>query len=336
MKTFNRVVILTFIIGVVLVGVAFGSGFDFRNLSDYFIDDEAYGSAINYNSTTIINKLDVDVDMRHIVIEHSDMEFIEVIYYSKDDDTWTINEINGSLSIKQKENPSPSTWFSFKTASYDVRSVKILIPSDLLLDYNLKSDTGDIKISGLEEAKDMILNTDTGRIKVDHTKMDSLSIDNDTGSINLEYLEITNNLDVQLDTGTTNLEHITANFITVNAVTGKIDIKAINAETLDVQSNTGSISIDYTLIVGIMDIKADTGSISVSQSAAATYHIQSDTGSVNFSNTSIGNISCDLYTDTGSVSVNGDHQGSRYKTTRGSVQLNIDVDTGSISVTILD
>ncbi|BCR36640.1 DUF4097 family beta strand repeat-containing protein [Mariniplasma anaerobium] len=317
MKVFNRIIILIFVAGVVLIAVAFSQGLDLRNLGDFFIDDEAYGESISYVSSTSIDSLDINVDTRHIVIEQSTLDHIQITYYEKEDDQWTIDESNGEISIIQTNTTSRFSWFNFKIPSYNVLTVLIQIPSDLVLNYNLRSDTGEIKyIDGPSVANSMTLSVDTGKIKIEHIDLNTLTLQNDTGNIYLKDLNVLGDIHISMDTGS-------------------ISGDDINAAKLEATSDTGNITINDSSITNILKLEIDTGSIYIDQTNAATYNLSTDTGYVEFKNTSIPNMSCNLSTDTGSIRVNGDSQGSRYTSTQGDVVLNIEVDTGSITVNIL-
>lgn len=317
MKLFNRIILLVFVAGVVLIAVAFSQGLDLRNLGDFFIDDEAYGASETYVSTTVIHSLDIEVDTRHIVIEESSLEQIQVTYYLKDGDRVSIDESSGKLSLVQKSESSRFSFFNFKFGSYNVLTVLIQVPSDLILNYNLKSDTGEIKyIDGPSVANDMTLSVDTGNIKLEHIDIKTLTVQTDTGSMNLKNLDVTGDIHASLDTGSFNGDDIFA-------------------AKLEIYVDTGSITIDDSSITNAAVLETDTGSIYVDELDASSYNLSADTGSVDFNNSSISNMSCNLFTDTGSVKFNGDNQGSRYISTKGNIMLIIDVDTGSIVVNIL-
>jgi putative adhesin len=317
MKVFNRIILLVFIAGVALIAVAFSQGLDLSNLGDFFIDDEAYGDSETYVALTTIDTLDIEVDTRHIVIEESTLNHIQITYYLKDGDRISIEEKDGELKLVQKSEATRFSFFNFKFGSYNVLTVHIQVPSDLILNYNLKSDTGEIKyIDGPSVANDLTLSADTGNIKLEHIDINTLTLQTDTGSMNLKDLDVTGDIDASLDTGS---------FFGDDIFAAKLDIYV----------NTGSINIDDFNIVNAAVLETDTGSIYVDELDASSYNLSADTGSVNFENSSIANMSCNLFTDTGSVKVNGDNQGSRYTSTQGSVMLIIDVDTGSIIVNIL-
>lgn len=318
MKIFNRIIILIFIMGVILIGVAFSQGLELRNLGDFFIDDEAYGEKLEYVATTILDEIDINVDTRHIIVKESTTDEMTITYYAKEKDIVTINELNGKLSLVQKSQNEAFSWFSFKFGSYEVMSITIFVPSDMIINYTLSSDTGDIKyIEGPSQAHNLMINADTGSIKLEDIEMDALTIDNDTGSISLKSLNVSGNVKVSVDTGSIHTDYTEAN-------------------ALEIYTNTGSITITDSDIVGLMELETDTGSIYVAQSDAANYDFKIDTGSVEFANTTLPNISLDLQTDTGSIRVNGDSKGRDYQSTNGPINLNIEVDTGSIKVNILD
>ncbi|MFH0767213.1 MAG: DUF4097 family beta strand repeat-containing protein, partial [Bacillota bacterium] len=212
MKFLIKLVLLIFIIGLILSVVAFFGGVNLENIGTYFVDDEAYGDPIEYVSTTEIDSLDVQLDTRNIVISIAIGDEIIVTYHAHEKDTWSVNEVNGTLNIVQTTKPTFFSWFNFKIASEEVLTVYIEIPADLFLDYSLDSDVGNISyIDGPQNIDDLSIDTDTGKVEIENATMNSLTVQMSTGSIILSNLTILGDLDANTSTGNVVLDTIVAN-----------------------------------------------------------------------------------------------------------------------------
>ena len=337
MKTLIRIVLVIFIIGILLTMVAFVSGVNLDGITDYISDDGNYGDEINIESTTTIDTLDIDLETRNIEVTTTAEDHITITYHEHDRDTWTTSESNGKLTLKQAITPVFFNWFNFKIASYDVKTVFIEIPSTWVVDYTLKSSTGNIKyIEGPMTATDIFIDSDTGDVQLKHVTMNSLDINLDTGRASLENLIITGDLNVESDTGDLNLTNITAEEVILDTETGDIIIDDLTSSSLHAETSTGNITLNNSESTGAINISSNTGDVSISESTGTGYDLSSDTGDIRFTMSDSMDLKYDLSTTTSKITVNGDDQGTRHSTSSGSILLKAKSTTGKIIINVQD
>ena len=259
MKTLVRLVILLFIIGAILIAVAVSGGVNLEGITNYISDDESYGSEIVYLSTTTIDTLNMDLDTRNIEISVTTEDHIIVSYYEHEKDTWTISELNGILNIKQTVKATFFNWFNFKIPTYEVSTVYIEVPSDLILEYSLISSTGDIKyIEGPVKATDVFIDSATGNLNLQNLDMDSLVIRMDTGNISLDDLTILGGLDAESDTGNIIISDVNSEDTLLETETGKITLTNLVSSSLNADTATDNISLTDSLISGQVILSSNT------------------------------------------------------------------------------
>lgn len=312
MKVLKGLLVLIFFIGFGLLVAAFTMGLDIDAVTNYFVEDDAYGDEIVYDSTETIDTLVVNVDTRHLMIEKHTGDHIRIRYHAHEEkDTWTVTEENGTLTIEQDERMQ---WFNLwtKYATRSIKTVYISIPEVLVLTYDIDTETGDVNIEDLG--------------------LNSLDISLATGNISLVNLNIDHDLIVESSTGNITLSAVTADVVTLKTNTGKIMIDDLDAASLDVDSDTGRIIVETTTIQGEITIESSTGSIAIESTVADGFDISSSTGDVTITVTSLSDYRYDLKTDVGVVKVGGINQGTTHVTATGLIFMKVRVSTGSITI----
>lgn len=337
MKFLIKLVILIFFVGLILTAVAFFGGVNLGNLSEYFIDDEDYGDPIVYVVSETIDTLDVDLDNRNIVVTTTTGDDIIVTYHEHEKDTWSLTETSGTFTITQTTKPIFFNWFNFKRASYEVITVYLEIPEDMILDYSLKSGVGDlVYIEGPEVIHDFYVNLNTGELRLENASINDLMISLNTGAMTLSDLIIANDIDAKTDTGSIELTNITADEILLDTDTGRIELNNLSANQVDAQSDTGRIELNDSIILGSVDLSTSTGNVTVSDTVATGYDLSSSTGSIRFTSETAMDLRYDLDTSVGNITINGDDQGTRHSTSSGTILLKAKVSTGNITVSVQD
>lgn len=335
MKLLSKLITLIFVVGLILLIIAFASGVNFTNLSTYFNDDESYSDPIIYETTTAIDTIQTDLSTRNVIIKTTTDDHITVTYRMHDDDTWIVNEEAGVLHIEQTQKPIIFHWFNFKFASYEILTVTIDIPESWVLSYDLNSGTGDVIYNeGPLHALDVSVNSGTGKAEFDQVSMTVLNIHLETGVANLSNLDITGNLDVKSSTGTLTLNHVDAADISLDTETGRVICDYVTGSVLQAETSTGRVQVSYTNIVGAMDISTSTGSIALTNTLASSFDLSSNTGKVTFASSVPMDLRYDLSTSTGDVTVNNNDQGNKHQTSTGSILLKVRVSTGDIEVSV--
>jgi hypothetical protein len=334
MKLFKGLLVLMFVAGFGLFVAAITMGLNFEAIENYLNDDEAYGSQIIYDTTETIDQLDIEVDTRHIVFEKHTGSQIRIRYHEHvEKDTWTVLEEDGSLVIKQDER---NLWFPIwpKMTSRSIRTLYIALPSDLSLDINIETGTGDviIEMDQVEHHGNIQIKSGTGNVKLEKIDFELLDIQLNTGNISLVNVNIDQNLMAESNTGNINLLSVTAVAVELDSNTGKIKIDGLNANSLIIQCDTGDIQIKNTIIVLNVEVDSSTGNVDISQTSASSFDIDTSTGEVTISVDLISNYRYDLKTDVGTVKVGGVNQGTTHITSTGTVLIKVRVSTGTITI----
>lgn len=319
MKIFKVLVVSILIIGIIAVvgGFALGANmagvFDGLNQSDDYVEQET----IYFDEN--ISYIDIDVKTRNIIISSSDVEEISIDHYRKEDDTWVIEIVDGTLNISQDEPNHIFGWFNFGFFVGDYRDVEIIIPEEYTFDIDVKTNTGTIDVSGFDEEHqlgDVILSSDTGTINLNDIDASTIDLESDTGAVKVKNIK-TSSLKMDTDTGRVVIDEVVATTsIMASTSTGSADISNVETPLIDISVNTGSIDVENV--------------------EANQIDLESNTGSIDIKGVNMTNRTTTLKTDTGSVKVNGQDQGKTYQANyanANSFYLNAETDTGSIKIT---
>lgn len=337
MKFLVKLVLLIFFVGLILTAVAFFGGVNLANISDYFVDDEDYGDPIEFVMSEPIDTLNVELSDRNIVVTTTTGDDIIVTYHKHEKDTWSLSETGGTFTITQTTKPIFFNWFHFRAASYEVITVYIEIPADLVLDYSLDSDVGDIVyIEGPENANDFYANSNTGEVRIENASLSQLIVRMNTGTITLSDLVIVGDIDAKTDTGTIDLTNISADELLLDTDTGRVELNNVSANQVDAQSDTGRIEMSDSTILGLVNLSTSTGNVTITDSVATGFDLSSSTGSVRFTSATHLDLRYDLDTSVGNILVNGDDQGTKHSTSTGTILLKARVSTGNITVSVQD
>lgn len=337
MKFLIKLVLLIFFVGLILTAVAFFGGVNLGNIGDYFVDDEDYGDPIEFVMSEPIDTLDIDLENRNIVVTQTTGDDIIVTYHKHEKDTWSLSETGGIFTITQTTKPVFFNWFQFKTASYEVMTVYVEIPADLVLDYALDSNVGDIiYIEGPDTISDFNANSNTGEVRIENAEMDQLIVRMNTGSITLSDLVVHGDIDATTDTGSIELENVSADELLFDTDTGRVEMNNVSANQLDAQSDTGRIEMNDSTILGLVVLSTSTGNVTITDSVATGFDLSSSTGSIRFTSATHLDLRYDLDTSVGNILVNGDDQGTKHSTSTGTILLKARVSTGNITVSVQD
>jgi len=335
MKGLKILLVLIFVIGFGLVAAAFTMGLDFDKITDFINDDEAYGEEIIYDTTEVLDTINIKVDTRHVTFETHAGSNIRVRYHAHEDkDTWTITEAEGTLSIEQDEKPY---WLIVwpKLTTRTLKTLYVSLPESASFDFNIETGTGDIsfEMDQINTHGDLVVVSGTGNLNIKNLDLNQLSISLSTGSVSLVNLNIIHDLVADTNTGDINLTTVTAASVELDSNTGEIDIEELSADSLFASCDTGRIAIESSIILGEIILDSSTGSIEINSTTADGFDINSSTGDVSISVASLELYRLDLKTDVGVVRVDGINQGTTHITTTGSILIKVRVSTGAISIT---
>ena len=175
---------LVLLIGLILCGISFCiSGLDlFQNPEIYEIINEA---AIKDAKEIYVNALN-----SRVIIEPSQDDSVNISYTKTDMQNYSLENVDGKISLDHTS--VPEGWHTFLNVGlwnldFGKRTVKISVPHNSDIDFNIRTTNGDIKISDIIDSNPqgivkvsvangdiVVRNVSVGKIDVSSTNGDSL------------------------------------------------------------------------------------------------------------------------------------------------------------------
>ncbi len=276
MKTSTKatliIAIAALILGIVLAGVGISvMGSDFNDLVIKAYTPVTYG--VSEDFTNILIYTDVH-DISFVLSEDADCK---VVCDERERVSHVVTVQNGTLTVKTVNN---KMWFDYIGIFSGKTTITVYLPKTEYDTVILNTDTGDIKIT-----KEFSFNT--------------AKIETDTGDV-LWYAGVVNDISVESDTGDLNIKDISPASVQAETDTGEITLTTLSAtEGISVSSDTGDVLLTDCTIKGILDVKTSTGDVSLANTISGILNIKTTTGDVTFNNADAENLS--VKTDTGDV-----------------------------------
>lgn len=346
MKVLLRIFVFLLIVGVILIGVGIAGGMDTSRISSTFNQNEAYGEPIHYTESEQIDKLVIDVAVKHVDVSYTESDSLKLTYYSHTDDIWEVKRDLDVLTISQTQKVKFVIFgFNFGFVDRELLTLKVEIPQHWVLDYDLTTNTGDIKMIGkfLDPifmsrllAKTISIESDTGDVEVTYLSTPSLELKTDTGDIAILNMLVIENIKATNSTGVIHFEDSYAQEVDIFGSTGRIEIENLHVLSLNIDSDTGQVIIKDTEVDSLIRVRLSTGRIGLFDVSAATYDLKTNTGDVEVELISLLDTRFDLSTNTGKIMVDGINQGDRHVTTTGSISINAETETGNIYILVRD
>ncbi len=296
MKIFKGLLLGIILLGMILIIVGFVSGGSISALTGLFTNTEDYVLQDTITYTEEITDLVIDVETKSIVINSVTGSDITIDHYEKEEETWAFSLTDGTLKITQQDPRGIRFWFNFSISPKEERTIVINIPENYEFGADIKSNTGDTKISGFDLIKNLLIDSNTGDISVADIKSTTMNLNTDTGSIDVKNVDATGG-------------------VSIDSSTGGVDVENINCLSLDINVNTGDIEV-----INVESNKID---------------LDSDTGDVTVSGIDLDERSIYLKTDTGRVKFKGQSQGDEFNLTLddAGIYLKASTNTGNVEVT---
>ncbi len=148
---------------------------------------------------------------------------------------------------------------------------------------------------------------------------DDLTIKISTGDTKIPSNFSFNNLNYKASTGDLILESNITEYAKVESSTGNNVVKGISPKKMDLEADTGNISLENVHVTNALNIKVDTGKVNLLEVTAENLNVKSDTGKVTLTNTVI-EKHIEIITSTGDVRLNDSDAETLYiKTSTGDV-----------------
>lgn len=336
MKKLTRILAILIIVGLTMSVVAFFMGMDTNNLKAFFSDENSYSEKLTHQTDKTFSKLILDVDVRDVTFfESTDHTFSMTYYVHETKDVWTFDDsVEGTYKISQKENFRFSTIFNMKITPQYLRKVEIFLPSDWMMDIDIKTATGSVRMQyeDLVMFNDIKFVSNTGSIYLARIDSELMSLETDTGSIMLEDVIIDSDIDFQTNTGYITLLNVATHNLNLVSDTGRINLTRVFGKKLVAKVDTGRITIVNSEFLHSLSAESSTGDVIISLTDAASYTIKSSTGDVRVTLSDLSFLQYDLKTSVGKIYIDGDNQGNRHSTTTGTLLIKITVNTGNIHI----
>lgn len=150
---------------------------------------------------------------------------------------------------------------------------------------------------------DLDINSDVGNVLIEYGDlfMSTVTIGSATGNVNVSDLNL-DLLDIDLNTGNVSLDRVNiANDLNINTDTGRLSVDTVTALDVILDSNTGTVIVDE-LTGTALTVTSDTGTIEIKNSEITNQvNLDTETGAVKVYHTTASGY--DLSSSTGTVSV---------------------------------
>lgn len=198
------------------------------------------------------------------------------------------------------------------------RKITVYLAETEMKALSVRTDTGDVFVSGELSLENATIKTDTGEISFASSVAERLSIEVSTGDVSV-LSKTLGSLDVTATTGDISLSGVSSDAITLNTTTGEIEAHSVSCRTFSAKSSTGEHEYERLLVGETLTLEASTGDISLNGCDAAEVHIVTDTGDVEgrfltakvfYTSTDTGRVRvpkatsgglCEITTDTGDI-----------------------------------
>ena len=231
------------IVGGLCVLLSFAIGaFNFGKIFNPFID----GSGEYTRQIKTIDNMDIELlklitSNENVEIVPTRGEQIVIIYYDSDYHKYNVSEKNNSIYM-EKERIKGRGWRFFQINMF-APSVKIEVPEQIILAYDIKTSNSSIAMSNLT-LNTSSFTTSNGKIDFKNIVSSSnISLKSSNGRINLDKIEA-DKLSIVTSNGAMNIERIEARIVDVKTSNGSIDIDRAKAMELILRTSNGRITLD--------------------------------------------------------------------------------------------
>lgn len=308
------------IIASALVVVGFGVFITVLVINDFDIsklNSNRYETNTYYISEDFSN-IKIDVEVSNVSFIKTEEEQVKIVCNESERNKYNIAVEDDALVIKASWHSGWQqffTFFSFKKemlevylpkATYNRLEVKndvghVLIPKEFTFtNLQVTSSTGNTELYA--SANEIVMEMDTGNIKLDSINADNINLKTSTGRHTLTNVTATNNITLRSDTGTIDLTKIRAVNLTAKAETGRLKLNdVIVSNKLNLTTSTGSVILTDSDAEEIY-IETSTGTVKGTLLSPKIFHATSELGRVKVPKTTTGG-KCEIETETGSITI---------------------------------
>lgn len=143
---------------------------------------------VTKTAETDISKISLSADAGNIKVISSDTDEVTLTYSEDDTTRYTVVEENGMLSVSpEKISRSKAEWYDYYfSIDFHSNDITLSIPSDFFAETEIRTDLGNVDISGLNGV--LTAESDYGNIKITGGEFSKLELNVDCG--NIEFKDI--------------------------------------------------------------------------------------------------------------------------------------------------
>jgi hypothetical protein len=254
-------------LGGALFTFGFGlAGWDVKALQNTQVTEKTYTEA----TAGALNRIALDFDTTDVKVVFSEETDKVTITYPQlqtrkgaNLSEIKITETEDSISFCEKT----TKWWRVSLFGTPNATATVTLPIGKKYSLSLKTDTGDVLLSGNGEFTDVCVATDTGDVKFSGTfAASTLEVETDTGDIAAADFTA-DSLKIETDTGDVRIsKSLTAATVLISTDTGKVLLGNLSGTSLSANTNTGDIKslsgcvLDFTTV----ELITDTGDVKVS------------------------------------------------------------------------
>lgn len=327
-------------IGFLCGGRVFGLAFDRNGIYVNGNQNSETGEGAKYIEETkeleAFQNLRLDISFADVEIRESDHYGIE---YCMQEERIVLTEMQGDTMVMSQKHPGASlTFFSLGNAGLTNHKREYLI----------------VNVPKGQEYGNIEIDIDSGDLELNDIKAEEMKLKNSFGSITANSLTA-DTMDISMDSGDTNIEQIEAGSLVMDNSFGSLKLNQANVGSGKIEFDSGDIEFD-TMNVGTLTLKNSFGSIDGKQLAVGNLVLNMDSGDCEIADLTVGHAevdnsfgsmelglregveaySADVDVEFGSVEVNGEDMGSKYKNKKTDSEHELIVDSDSGDVTIYD
>jgi DUF4097 and DUF4098 domain-containing protein YvlB len=334
MKIITKSLIIIFCIGLVMTIVSVYNGLSYSAINEFLNDDDTFSERIYYQEGSVIHTIVLDIIDRSVFVAQGTDEFVTFNYYSQEDDTWTVTEVNGVLTIKQTKSRNILGWINYKVYTKTLKNMYITLPINRDMNLDLSNHVGDISIYNNDNYFEYIkVDQSTGNFGLRDVNVNELDLSLGTGNMLLKNVIVDGDTTISNHTGQIKFEGGNYQLMNVDNDTGTIVLTDLVAKELDLKTSTGNVSTNNITVQNTMKATSQTGKVIINNTSSSGFNLSTKTGDVIFATSSGNQLKFDLSTSTGKITINNVTQGSPYSTQTGTILLKIRVSTGNIRIT---
>ena len=229
--------------------VAMSANFDFTKLSTNFqdssnSDSNAKTEHIEKSIEASGQNISLNVGSADIRLEKSADKNIHISYTNTEDSYFELESSKSEIVLTQYQNGNHFFVFSFFGNS-DIGSNEVIvsIPTENNGGLDVDVASGEVSASGIELSGDFVIDTASGDVSLDNSKIGKFSTDSASGEVRLSEVE-TENIDIDTASGDISLSKIADNIpVTLDTVSGEVYIEDVETDEMRISTVSGDISL---------------------------------------------------------------------------------------------